>query len=557
MLKSDLNKILNDRIKFYDNIDSEYNSGIISEKDYDKKLDELDKYESIKKELDIIPDEPNTVNEFLLKYKDVLPNLTSAQIREAKKPVNYNTLEEIYKKYSGVDKPTDDQLKDFISPDKKDSWYNLTGKEYSDLAADLGISVPELSRQLQSVSTAEDRRQFAYYNDNTGNWGSNLLGSLGNMAADIYQPNLTNVLAEGKDYTIKDIAGDILSNASNIIPDLGLAKLNALGRIGGPIAKAIVNTGIQEGMDYTGRRLGDNSDLKTAITSTVGNLGLRAIGPKFVTKMIADLPKAVPIYRESPSGQKISKTIEDIAERNLKSSDELLVDAQKSLNEKEAKWLALAEQDFKKNKFEDIEKYNELNPIAKNRANIEIKLKLIKEMRDGKSANEAINETNQWFKNEFIPNEDVLRLKKGKNKMTDEHAYLVQGKELEDVANANLNEKSNISGTGNINEYFNKLEASVPEVPMTAAKLTPKTDIATKAAIGLGGLGRRNIERIGAQNILPSAIVMKTPEERRKEKETTTIKHDRWSKGFATFKERDSDEYKEFMNAKFKALGRR
>ncbi len=148
MLKSDISKIVDNQLKLYDNLRDDRNSGNISKEDYTKKKLELKQIESIKKELDSIPDEPNTVNEFILKYEDILPSLTSAQKREAEKPVNYNTLEEIYKKYSGVDKPTDDQLKDFISPDKKDSWYNLTGKEYSNLAADLGISVPELSRQL-------------------------------------------------------------------------------------------------------------------------------------------------------------------------------------------------------------------------------------------------------------------------------------------------------------------------------------------------------------------------------------------------------------------------
>ncbi len=73
MLKFDLNKILNDRIKFYDNLATERDSRNISKEDYTKKKLELKQIESIKKELDSIPDEPNTINEFILKYEDILP----------------------------------------------------------------------------------------------------------------------------------------------------------------------------------------------------------------------------------------------------------------------------------------------------------------------------------------------------------------------------------------------------------------------------------------------------------------------------------------------------
>lgn len=561
MVKSELEKKIEDSIKSLGDYRDDYDNNKITTEDYNKKRILNTSLQSLKEQLKGLEDEPNTINTFINKNKELLrenayTSVTKGDISAASKPVEYNDITSIYKKATGNDKPFDEDLAEFIDPSSANSWYNMSTRDFADLAKDLGISVSELARELQVASTNEDRRQKAYFNTNTKSTLKNIGGYVGNLAEDIGHPNYLKDVATGEDYSPVDMAGDLMVVGSNFIPELkfgtGATKIgaNLLAKYGPRVAKQIGNIGIQEGTDYAGRRIGGTSDIGQAGTGVATQTALRMLGPKFITKSISDLPMGIPIFRDSDAGKNIAKNIEDIADTDLKTSSEVLEDFENTLTKDEAEWLKLYNKNRKDKSRSDVDLYDKLKTKAFKMVDRKAQLIELKAINEGKSAYEAEKEALN-FANKTI---EDLKLK-GKYDNVPKHSYQVGAEKIKEELGPTY-DNSNISeGTSNINTFaHNKRlneETGINPYLGSHKKIVDKGIIALR---NIGSFGRRNVERANLQDVLPEKIKSKSNEQIQKEREVEISKLDRWNKGYATFDEQQSQEYKEFMAQKLQSL---
>lgn len=559
MLKSELEKKIDDSIKALGDYEADRKSGKISEEELIKRSNLDDSLQSLKKQLKGLDDEPNTINNFINKNEGLLreksfTSVTKGDITAASKPVEYNDITSIYKKATGNDKPFDEDLAEFIDPSSANSWYNMSTRDFADLAKDLGISVSELARELQVASTNEDRRQKAYFNTNSKSTLHNIGGYVGNLAEDIGHPNYLKDVATGEDYSPVDMAGDLMVVGSNFIPELkfgvGATKIgaNLLAKYGPRVAKQIGNIGIQEGTDYAGRKIGGTSDVGQARTGVVTQTGLRALGPKFITKGIADLPMGIPIVRDSPLGKNIAKNIEDIADTDLKTSSEVLEDFENTLTKDEAEWLKLYHKDPLKH--EDINKLDKLQTKAFKLIDKQAQLIKLKAIRQGASEEKASKEALD-FANKTI---EDLKLK-GKYDNVPKHSYQLSAEKIKEELDPIYSNENIDIGTKNIKlkDSGKRLNEETGINPYLGSH-KEVVDTGIKAARNIGSFGRRNVERANIQEVLPEAIKSKNNRELQKEREVEISKLDRWNKGYATFDEQKTPEYIEFMNKKMKSL---
>ena len=601
MLKSDLEKIINDREKFYGTIDKDFNAGNIPEEIYSGYLDDWSNILKLKKELESINDNPNVINSFInkkIKSNELDPVLfTTDQLRQANeggigRTTTYGNLADIIKKYTGKDKIYDEDLAAFIDPNNKNSWYQMTGTEYSNLAKDLGISQGDLSNQLQLLSTNEDRKQKAFYKENSKD-GYDMLGKAGNFTIDIGYPSWQRSIAEGTDYTPKKIIADVALQGTNFIPEVApIKKLATLGRtanlgqkvikLGKQAINAGTNVGLQEGGEYGSRTLGGNSDISNLQSGIGAQVGLRAIGGKFLTKSGADLLASSPLTREAESLKGFRKTIEDLGEGGFETSKEALNKNKKDIkiNQKDyndLRWTKVNEI----NKLSKLKTLNELESNVDNRALQDAYLKEIDLINSGKTpyAASKITLKNAIEQNRLLDTKDPDYFR-----VQEVNAYNVNKRLIDELTPIINSNKMTAEPTVALAKHYSNLEAE------TGYKFPVGEDAKWQNRLiqfgrPIGTFGREHIERTGLNSNesfnsgLPNQMqtkyekisekndrynkgavsieeISKTKEEEDKlpVNEAKDKRNKRWKDGYATWEEQQTPEYKEYMSAKLQSL---
>lgn len=600
MLKTDLEKIINDREKFYGTIDKDFNAGNIPEEIYSGYLDDWSNILKLKKELEDIKDNPNTINTFInnkIKLGELDPALFSTdQLRQATeggigRTTTYGNLADIIKKYTGKDKIYDEDLAEFIDPNNKNSWYQMDKTQYANLAKDLGISQGDLANQLQLLSTNEDRKQQSFYKENSKN-GFDILGKAGNLAIDLSFPSRQRTKAEGTDYTPKDIISDVALMGSNLIPEVRPIKtLATLGRTSSLGQKAIklgkeainagANIGLQEGSEYGARSLGGNSNIDNLESGIGAQAGLRAIGGKFLTKSGADLLASSPLTREAESLKGIRKSIEDLGEGEFKTSKEALKENSKDISADVSEYNQLRFTPV--NKIDRLSKFKVLSSLetdADQRLLRQAYLRELKLIDEGKTPYEAAKITLENAKREnalFDSRDPTYFSGEAKNGyLTNER--LIQ--ELEPIVKGNI--RTAEPGLALAKHLDNLATETGYNFPVGKdAKVSNKL---IEYGRPIGGYVRKNIERtsVTPDNFsggLPNQVQSQYESESEKKdrynkgsastEEIAKIKEEedilpvdkatgkrimRWNKGYATFDEQQSPEYKKFMAQKLQSL---